>query len=253
MKGRFETSPHQHDACLLPVHTSPTVPHDVLDGLAPNVLVTDFDGTMTAVDFFDVILEVVPTQTMPDYWGECVAGRLTHVEALHGIFQHAPRELAVLEKLLPKTQLDPLTADSVRQLKQLGWDVVVVSAGSQWYIDRILSPIANEVRIIANPGEFSPETGLSMTWPPRDTPWYSAHFGVDKAAIIRELQTRGAKRIAFAGDGRPDLAAARIVTEDNRFARSWLADMLDQESLGYRRFEKWSEIATALLKDGITP
>ncbi len=222
---------------------------DVLSDLQPNVLVTDFDGTMTAVDFFDVILEVVPTDTMPDYWGECVAGRLTHVEALHGIFQHAPRDLSVLEALLLKTQLDPRTADSVQQLKQHGWDVVVVSAGSQWYIDRILAPIANEVRIIANPGGFTPVAGLSMTWPPREVPWYSQHFGIDKAAIIRELQARGATRIAFAGDGRPDLAAARIVTEEDRFARSWLAEMLTVEGLSYRPFEKWSDIATALLAE----
>lgn len=222
---------------------------DVLSDLQSNVLVTDFDGTMTAVDFFDVILDVVPTETMPDYWGDCVAGKLTHVEALHGIFQHAPRDLSVLEALLPKTQLDPRTADSVRQLKEHGWDVVVVSAGSQWYIDQILAPIANDVRIIANPGGFTPEAGLSMTWPPREVPWYSQHFGIDKAAIIRELQARGATRIAFAGDGRPDLAAARIVTEENRFARSWLAEMLAGEGFIYRPFDKWSDIAIALLAE----
>lgn len=222
---------------------------DVLSGLSPHVLVTDFDGTMTAVDFFDVILDVIPTDTMPDYWGECVAGRLTHVEALHGIFQHAPRELAVLESLLPKTQLDPRTVDSVQRLKQHGWDVVVVSAGSKWYIDRILAPIAHDVRIIANPGDFTPEAGLSMTWPPRDVPWFSQHFGIDKAAIIRELQTRGTKRIAFAGDGRPDLAAARVVTAENRFACCWLADVLTAEGLRYRPFKRWSEIADALLAE----
>lgn len=222
---------------------------DILIGLQPKVLVTDFDGTMTAVDFFDVILDVVPTDTMPDYWGDCVAGKLTHVEALHGIFQHAPRDLSVLEALLPKTRLDPHTADSVRQLKQHGWDVVVVSAGSQWYIDQILAPIVDEVRIIANPGGFTPEAGLSMRWPPREVPWYSQHFGIDKAAIIRELQARGATRIAFAGDGRPDVAAARLVTAENLFAKSWLAEVLTVEKRGYRRFENWSEIARALLAE----
>jgi len=219
---------------------------DFFDGLGSRVLVTDFDGTMTAVDFFDVILDVVPTETMPDYWGECVAGRLTHVEALHGIFQHAPRDPAVIEALLPKTKLDPRTAEAVGQLREHGWDVIVVSAGSQWYIDRILAPIANQVRIIANPGDFSPATGLSMTWPPRDVPWYSAHFGVDKAAIIRTLQARGVQHIAFAGDGRPDLAAARLVDAEHLFAKSWLAEMLTAEGRGYRPFEDWSEIAQSL-------
>ena len=86
-----------------------------------------------------------------------------------------------------------------------------------------------------------------MTWPPRDVPWYSAHFGVDKAAIIRTLQSRGVQQIAFAGDGRPDLAAARLVTPENLFAKTWLAEMLTAEGIGYRPFEHWSEIGDQLL------
>jgi 2,3-diketo-5-methylthio-1-phosphopentane phosphatase len=219
---------------------------DDLNDLGERVFVTDFDGTMTAVDFFDVVLNHADLNAMPDYWGQCVAGQLTHVEALHGIFQHAPRDLAVLQSYLAETQLDADTAAAIDRLKSHGWDLVVVSAGSAWYIEQLLSAVRDRVRIIANPGGYSPETGLTMTWPPVESPWYSRHFGVDKAAIVRRLQERGAT-VAFAGDGRPDAAAARLVPAELRFARAWLAETLQREGLEFRKFARWSEIAAALV------
>ena len=46
------------------------------------VLVTDFDGTMTRRDFFQLVVERLLPPGTPDYWGEYLAGRITHFEAL---------------------------------------------------------------------------------------------------------------------------------------------------------------------------
>lgn len=222
---------------------------DDLEGLGNRVFVTDFDGTMTAVDFFDVVLNHADQTAMPDYWDQCVAGRLTHVEALNGIFQHAPRDLGVLRMYLAETMLDPNTATAIDGLKEKGWDVVVVSAGSAWYIEQLLSGVRDRVRILANPGNFTPSGGLTMTWPPAESLWYSRHFGVDKAAVVQRLQD-GGTTVAFAGDGRPDVAAARLVPPDLRFARGWLAETLEREGLPFRRFALWAEIAEWLSVEG---
>lgn len=220
-------------------------PDSMLQRLSDRVLVTDFDGTMTAVDFFDVVLNHVPTETMPDYWGQCVAGELTHVAALNGIFQHAPRDLTTLTDWLPETQLDPATPAAIRELQSQGWSVLVVSAGSLWYIEQILSVVQDQVDIIANPGGYVIDTGLWMGWPPDDLPWYHAHFGIDKAQILRWLMAAG-KTVAFAGDGRPDLTAARVDGIATIFAKSWLAAQLSEANLAYVPFENWSEIARHL-------
>jgi 2-hydroxy-3-keto-5-methylthiopentenyl-1-phosphate phosphatase len=220
---------------------------DNLDGLGDRVFVTDFDGTMTAVDFYDVVLNHARPGEIPDLWGECDAGRLTHVEALHGIFQCATRDSAVMHSYLPETELDPATGPAVRRLRDAGWEVVVVSAGSSWYIEQLLRAVRSQVRILANPGEFTPQGGLTMTWPAEHEPWYSRHFGVDKGAVVNHLHRRGAT-VAFAGDGRPDLTASRLVPNKLRFAKGWLADTLEREGLTFRPFVKWSEIAEQLTK-----
>jgi len=220
-------------------------PQTLLNRLGSRVLVTDFDGTMTAVDFFDVVLNHVPTDTMPDYWGQCVAGELTHVAALNGIFQHAPRNLATLSAWLPETRLDSRTPAAIAALKSHGWSVLVVSAGSLWYIEQILSTVIDEIEIIANPGGYADDSGLWMGWPAADMPWYHAHFGIDKAQILRWLMAAG-KTVAFAGDGRPDLAAARVSGVQSLFAKSWLAEQLASEHIPFTSFEHWPGIAGAV-------
>ena len=46
------------------------------------VLVTDFDGTMTKNDFYNLVVsDLLPNET-PDYWVEYREGQITHFEAL---------------------------------------------------------------------------------------------------------------------------------------------------------------------------
>lgn len=218
---------------------------ETLATLGPKVLVTDFDGTMTLVDFFDVVLNHIPAGSIPDYWGECEAGRITHVEALNAIFQYAPHDITTLRSYLPETRLDPQASAAIHKLRQGGWDLLVVSAGCQWYIDELLRPVQPLPRIIANPGNVA-ENGLWMGWPPETSLWYSAHFGVDKSRIIQFLVDSG-RDVAFAGDGRPDLVAMEFIGDGRRYAKGWLAEQLDQSGRTSIPFHNWSEIVTDLL------
>ena len=57
--------------------------------------------------------------------------------------------------------------------------------------------------------------------------------------------------VAFAGDGFPDAEAARLVSDDLRFAASAdLADTLRSEGLPFQAFDTWSDIARALVGRG---
>jgi 2,3-diketo-5-methylthio-1-phosphopentane phosphatase len=223
-------------------------------GEAPDqrsLLVTDFDGTMTRHDFYALAASSLLPPDMPDYWGRYRAGELTHFEALQAIFALIRADLGTVKEVVERMELDPDLPQALSQLKRSGWDVVVTSAGCDWYIRILLDEAGVTLPVWSNPGRFEQGRGLLMELP-RGTPYFSPSLGVDKAAVVREGLATG-RRVAFAGDGFPDAEAARLVSAELRFARGDLANVLCEEGLAFRRYERWSEIAVALtdpLSDG---
>ena len=211
------------------------------------VLVSDFDGTMTKFDFFDLARRDLPSAADHDFWQDYVAGQITHFEALAGIFGSIRADWAGIERVLAGMQLEPTLKDSVARLRAAGWDVVVASAGCGWYIERLLRQAGVELEVHANPGEFAPETGLKLALP-TTSPYFKRETGIDKPAIVRAALARDPNAV-FAGDGRPDLAPASLVKPQRRFATGWLAHHLKNTGEDFRPFETWSQIAAALLEE----
>jgi 2-hydroxy-3-keto-5-methylthiopentenyl-1-phosphate phosphatase len=130
-------------------------------------------------------------------------------------------------------------------LRHAGWEIVVTSAGCEWYIRKLLTAAGVELLVHANSGRFLAGSGLLMKMP-EESPFRSESLGVDKTAVVRHYVERGGK-VAFAGDGFPDADAARLVPAHLRFARADLADVLRREQLAFHPFETWSDIARTLL------
>jgi 2-hydroxy-3-keto-5-methylthiopentenyl-1-phosphate phosphatase len=209
------------------------------------VLVSDFDGTLTRHDFYQLAVARLLPPDVPDYWAEYRAGRITHFEALRNYFAaiRAPEAdvLAVVEAMGLQPALPTLLAD----LRAHGWEVIVVSAGCDWYIRRLLAAAGVEVELHANPGRFVPGRGLLME-PPTGSPFISPEMGIDKAAVVRTALASG-RRVAFAGDGYPDAAAARLLPPELRFARAALAEALAAEGVPFRPFARWADVVDSLL------
>ncbi|WP_152049353.1 HAD-IB family phosphatase [Tautonia marina] len=211
----------------------------------PSILVTDFDGTLTSQDYYRLVRDRLVPDDTPDYWSLYRNGQLTHFEALRAYFAAArpdePTHLALVDLM----GLDPNLAQSVAALNEQGWKVVVVSNGCQWYIDRLLRQAGVDLEVHANPGAL--EGGrLAMHWP-TDTLYPSKQTGIDKAAVIRAYLEEG-RTVAFAGDGATDVAPALLVPPNRRFARADLAEGLREQNASFRPFERWSEVANALLE-----
>ena len=85
---------------------------------------------------------------------------------------------------------------------------------------------------------------------PAESAFVCRQTGIDKAAVVRTLLEQG-REVAFAGDGFPDIEAARLVAPGRRFARADLAAVCQEEGLPFRRFEAWTEVAAALIEDAI--
>jgi HAD superfamily phosphoserine phosphatase-like hydrolase len=212
-----------------------------------SLLVTDFDGTMTRHDFYRLAAESLLPADLPDYWAAYRARRITHFQALQAIFASIRADLTTVRAVVDRMELDPDLPRAVAQLQLAGWNVAVASAGCAWYIRILLDQAGVELPLWANPGQFVPGRGLLMELPP-EGPFFSSNLGVDKAALVRE-GLDGGKSVAFAGDGFPDLEAARLVPAELRFARGDLARVLDKEGLSFQEYDRWSEIAERLCDD----
>jgi len=208
------------------------------------LLVTDFDGTLTQRDFYQVYAQRLMPADAPDFWAEYRAGRMTHFDALKAIFSYVPAGKEKLLALASEMQLEPTLADALRSLRRAGWDVVVVSAGCRWYIDHLLSSAGVDLNVHANLGHLDPEGRLIMERP-EGTPYPSEDVGIDKSAVVRTHIEKG-WTVAFAGDGPPDFGPAVLVPSHLRFARGHLAEALREQGEGFRTFSRWRDVAEAL-------
>jgi len=211
----------------------------------PRILVSDFDGTMTRHDFYDLVRRQWPVPPDDDPWDQYVAGRCTHFEALAAIFGRIRTDEATLLALVERMELDPALPAAVHRLGAGGWQVVVASAGCDWYLQRLLRGAGLALEVHANPGEFSPAHGLQLHLPEHSR-FFTRSTGIDKIAIVRDALGRAAE-VAFAGDGRPDLAPALLVPAARRFARGWLAGELRARGEAFHPFASWTGIADQLL------
>ncbi len=217
-----------------------------MTSLRPRVLVTDFDGTISKNDFYQLVRAHLLPPGVPNYWSEYHAGRITHFEALRGYFSEIRADEATVWNIVAQMQVDPQLAASVAGLRRAGWQIVIASAGCRWYIERLLTEAGVEIELHANPGRFESGRGLQMELP-RESPFFSPTHGIDKAGIVRHHVAAGSD-VAFAGDGYPDADAARLVPPELRFARGDLAETLTASGETFRPFVVWSEIADALLE-----
>lgn len=209
------------------------------------VLVTDFDGTMTQVDFYEVAVGHCLRGEVPDYWGKYARKQMTHFEAMAGIFSHIRCSEAEVRRLLPRMEMDEGVGEAVKGLRDAGWDVVVVSNGCRWYIDILLAQAGVELEVHSSAGRFVEGEGLVME-APVESPYFAPGYGIDKRRVVEAMKGRY-ERVAFAGNGPPDEGASMMVGEGMRFARGWLAERLEARGERFGRFERWSEVARSLV------
>ena len=215
------------------------------------ILVTDFDGTFTRRDFFDLILERHASPQARAAWQGYLDGKLTHVEGIGGVFAALRTDEAGAEALVAALAPAPGTADAVRRLQTAGWEVVIASAGCGWYIDRLLARLGLQVTVHASPGMFTPATGLVMA-PDRAGPFHHPELSIDKPAVVRDALARD-QRVACAGDSETDRAGCLLVPPERRFATGRLAQRFAAEGVPHIALDEWPQIADHLLRDTRAP
>ena len=187
----------------------------------PRILVTDFDGTITAHDFYKLAVGSLLTPSDIAPWQEYRDGKITHLAALQQIFAKIRASESELDNLALAMQPDPRLGSAVASLREAGWEIVVASAGCDWYIRRILAEAGVTVEVHANPGvHVLPEGSLRMDFP-EDSPFQCLETGVDKAGIVR-FHREGGALVAFAGTNvRPSITSALRSGVNLRNSMTW--------------------------------
>lgn len=216
------------------VNSTPTSPRP------HSALVCDFDGTLTRHDFYTLVQARWWRKDEHNPWDDYLAGRLTHFDALNQIYARVRGDESAIHTFLDGMQLDPTVSNAFQQLHQAGWAIIIASAGCEWYIRYHLAKanIQTPLILYSNPGRYSPSSGLLMSLPTQSK-FFNPQTGVDKVAIVRDALARF-RRVAYAGDGPPDLPASELA--HTRFARAWLAEALTAKKLA---FEPLVDLATA--------
>ena len=208
---------------------------------APWAVFVDFDGTITDVDTFDVLVKHFAGE---DAWHATERGLDDGTVALRDVLQRQASYVrgsfdevaAMLER---SVRVDPTFAPFVAACRRHEMEVTVVSSGVEPIIRmRLAQAGLGALPIIANAIDPDP-AGWRIRF--RD----GATNGTDKAAAVRAARASG-MRTVFIGDGRSDYEAA--VTADRRFARRGLAleRYLRERDLAFEAFSSFAEIERAL-------
>ncbi|HBH51215.1 MAG TPA: 2,3-diketo-5-methylthio-1-phosphopentane phosphatase [Planctomycetaceae bacterium] len=209
------------------------------------VLVSDFDGTLWSHDYYLLFTDRYGGPQTLQAWHDYRRGEITHFEAMRRIYAAAAPGEESLRTLLHDHGLGPHVREGAERLQAHGWSLVVVSAGSLWYIEQLLAEAGIEAEVHSNPGSVI--DGRLCLRRPEGTPYPSHQNGIDKGAVVRVWQERGCT-VAFSGDGYPDVEPARLVPPELRFARGYLAEELTMLNESFLPFQHWGEVCDHLTR-----
>ena len=203
--------------------------------------VTDFDGTVTCNDFFHIVTDEYCDEKGLQPWYDYLAGKITHLQALTAIFRNVKGSAESLISLIHKIQIDDNFLPTVQECYAKNIPVYIVSAGCDYYIRELIGDVIDKygIVLIANSCDYSETEGLKMIPLSKESPYFSEKIGVDKAAVVKELHGKGYE-VIFAGDGRPDFAAAEL--SEVVFARDMLLEKCQKAGIKTEKFDDYLDI-----------
>lgn len=210
--------------------------------MKPFIFISDFDGTMTEKDFYKIIVDDYIGDDGRNYCIEWRKNNKVDIVFLNKIFSWHPFCKEELEELLGKVQLDEGTKRLCDYVAEKQGDFLVLSAGFNYYIERILKrEKLDHLEVITNPGVY--QDHIFIMNPDDQANHYSPLFGVDKEKVILEKR-KEYELVIFAGDSEPDLKAA--LSADIVFAKGELRGLLGNLNVKFYPINHFDEAILVL-------
>ena len=212
------------------------------------IFVSDFDGTMSAKDFYHIIMDAYLGAWGKELYASWKRQEMHDVEFLSTVFKAINRSEAEIDEDILRIEMDADIPEFVNKIKSAGGEFLVLSAGTNYYIKRALTyHQIDNIQIVSNDGKYE-NKGITLIPPAAAHPFYSERYGIDKAAVVKDLRTKY-KKIYYAGDSGPDVNAA--LEADIAFATKELVSLLSARGANYVPFSGFAQIATILEEKGV--
>jgi len=206
------------------------------------ILISDFDGTVSKKDFFHMVIETFLSEKSLKPWNDYLEKKITHLEALTGIFSQIRVSREELDKFISTIDIDEYFYGTLEICRRYGVPVYLCSAGTKYYIEKRIGKILKQydIRLISNDAVYSPEQGLRLIAPDKSDPFYHPDIGISKQMLVKKLKSEGYFTI-YAGDGIPDFAPAK--TADVVFAKDVLLELCKKEGIRTQQFNNFKDIS----------
>ncbi len=200
------------------------------------LFITDFDGTVTAQDFFiQILYRYKPKLAF-------IKNDKKGVDLLNEVFHNLNlTEEEILDEI-KHVAVDPYFYDFVNFVKQNGGDVLILSAGAHYYVEnRLKMENLNNCWIIANNSCY--KDGSIKLIKNSDLEYYDETYGIDKAKIVKNLKNDFDK-LFYAGDSHVDFDACRLC--DYKFSKGNLSKILKLFCYNHYNFFNFLDIQIKL-------
>jgi 2,3-diketo-5-methylthio-1-phosphopentane phosphatase len=202
------------------------------------IFVSDFDGTLTDTDFFQILIDGYLKEFGEKHRKRWDDGVIDVYEFLNIIFTSINLTEEEIFENIKKINFDDSVIELIDYIKENNGEFIVLSAGTSYYIEKLFAYKGiKDIQIISNRAVYK-DGGIHMEADLK-SPFYSSVSGIDKAKVVEELK-KNYKRLYYAGDGPPDYNAA--IKADLVFAKSYLKKMLKLENKDYVSFESFRDI-----------
>jgi len=206
--------------------------------------ISDFDGTLTKKDFYKILSDTYYKEELSPIFKSWKNGEMKDREYLSYVFNNVHRSEVELNEDILNIAFDPYAKAFIEQVKAAGGDFIVISAGTNYYIDKVLEKNnIDGVDVYSNKSVFK-DNGIYFDLD-EHSEFYSDLYGIDKLIVIEKLKSNY-RKIFYAGDSTPDLNPALV--SDVVFAKGKLVDLLKKEKKEFIEFESFSEVWDKLKK-----
>jgi len=211
------------------------------------IFISDFDGTMSAKDFYHIVMDKYLGEKGRELYASWKRDEMLDVEFLTTVFKAMDRTQEEIDEDILSIKLDDYVSTFIEHIKKAGGDFLILSAGTRYYIERLLSIQGiHGIDVISNDGKYK-NKGITLIPPDKENPFYSERYGIDKAKVVQNLKQKY-KKVYFAGDSGPDVNAASLA--DVAFAKSALITLLQEKEIKHIPFTHFSQIEDYLQKNG---